>query len=233
MDQAEHGAQGSAAWLMELYRRMLEHFGPRGWWPARTPFEVAVGAILVQGVSWSNAAAAIESLRERGCLEPGELYRVDEEELAERIRPSLYYRQKARKLKAFTRLLIERFQGDMGRMLSGETAAVRRLLLGIHGIGPETADCILLYAGDHPVFVVDAYTRRIFARLGVWDESITYDAMQAFFHRRLPPDVSLYNEYHALIDGIGSRYCKRSRPRCGECPLLPHCPYGQEGGVRP
>lgn len=218
---------------MELYRRMLDHFGPRGWWPARTPFEVAVGAILVQSVSWSNAEAAIESLREAGCLEPGKLYRMDEAELAELIRPSLYYRQKARKLKAFVRLLVERFGGDMARMLAGETASVRRMLLGIHGIGPETADCILLYAGDHPIFVVDAYTRRIFARLGVWEDDITYEAMQEYFQRRLPPDVPLYNEYHALIDGVGSRYCKRTKPRCGECPLLSYCRYGQSGGDEP
>lgn len=215
---------------MEIFRLMLDHFGPRGWWPARTPFEVAVGAILVQSVSWSNASAAIENLRAAGRLEPHALNRIDQEELANLIRPSLYYRQKAKKLKAFARALVERFDGDMGRMLAGDTADVRRMLLGIHGVGPETADCILLYAGEHPIFVVDAYTRRIFARLGVWDERITYDRMQEFFQRRLPRDVALYNEYHALIDGVGSRYCKRTKPLCRECPLLAYCPFGQGGG---
>ena len=146
------------------------------------------------------------------------------------IRSSLYYRQKAKKLKAFTRLLVREFGGDIRRMLDGETAEVRRRLLGVYGIGPETADCILLYAGNHPIFVVDAYTRRIFARLGVWDESITYDGMQELFHAHLPRDVPLYNEYHALIDGVGNRYCKRSKPHCRECPLLSYCCFGQGGG---
>lgn len=215
---------------MEIYQCLLDHFGPRGWWPAETPFEVAVGAILVQSVSWRNASVAIENLKARGYLDPHRLDLIHEDELGTLIRSSLYYRQKAKKLKAFTRILVRDFGGNIGEMLAGETADVRRMLLGIYGIGSETADCILLYAGNHPIFVVDAYTRRIFSRLGVWEETITYDGMQAYFHERLPKDVQLYNEYHALIDGVGNRYCKRTRPKCRECPLLSYCPFGQDGG---
>lgn len=189
-----------------------------------------MGAILTQSVSWQNASRAIQNLAAKGYLDPHRLDRAAEEEIASLIVPSLYYRQKAKKLKAFTRLLVRDFGGDMGALLAGDTPVVRRRLLEIHGIGPETADAILLYAGDHPIFVVDAYTRRIFSRLGVWDERVSYDEMQAYFHAHLPKDVRLYNEYHALIDGVGNRYCKRTRPLCGQCPLLWTCPTGQEGG---
>lgn len=220
----------TSRWLLHLFDLMLAHFGSRGWWPAETRFEVAVGAILTQSVSWNNASLAVQYLAEAGYLDPRQLDAAPEDEIARLIVPSRYYRQKARKLKAFTRVLVRDFDGDIGAMLAGKTQDVRRRLLAIHGIGPETADCILLYAGEHPIFVVDAYTRRIFARLGVWDEGVGYDAMQAYFHAHLPPDVPLYNEYHALIDGVGNRYCRARRPLCHQCPLLPACPAGQQGG---
>lgn len=213
---------------MDVYRRLLDHFGPRGWWPAKSPFEVAVGAILVQSVAWQSASRAIANLEAAGYLDPHRLDAAGEDEIARLIVPSLYYRQKAKKLKAFTGVLVREYGGDMARMLAGPTDEVRRRLLAIHGIGAETSDAILLYAGDHPIFVVDAYTRRIFARMGVWDESITYEEMQRYFEERLPRDLELYNEYHALIDGVGNRYCAKRRPRCGECPLQEICRYGRE-----
>jgi len=214
---------------MEVFELLLAHFGPRHWWPAKSPFEVAVGAILVQSVSWENTARAVRNLEDAGCLDPHRLDALSEEELARLIVPSLYFRQKAKKLKAFVRVLVEEHGGDLADMLSGATGDVRRKLLSIWGIGPETADSILLYAGGHPVFVVDAYTRRIFARLGVWDESVTYDEMQRYFHRHLPADVPLFNEYHALLVALGSRYCAKTQPRCGGCPLAAHCLYARSG----
>lgn len=208
-----------------MFDVLLAHFGPRGWWPAKTPFEVAVGAILVQSVSWENASRAIANLEAAGYLNPHRLDAASEDEIASLIVSSLYYRQKAKKLKAFVRRLVEDAGGDIGRFLSGPTDEVRRKLLAIYGIGEETADSILLYAGGHPVFVVDAYTRRIFSRLGVWDETVTYQEMQSYFHARLPRDVQLFNEYHALIDAVGSRYCKKARPACELCPLASRCRF--------
>jgi len=220
---------------MDVFETLLAHFGPRGWWPAKTPFEVAVGAILVQSVSWQNASRAIANLEVAGYLDPRRLDEAPEAEIASLIVSSLYYRQKAKKLKAFTRVLVRDFGGDIARMLSGPTHEVRKMLLSIYGIGSETADSILLYAGEHPIFVVDAYTRRIFARLGVWDETVTYEEMQSYFLAHLPHDVRLFKEYHALIDGVGSQYCMRTRPRCSSCPLSGQCLYARgersmEGG---
>ena len=232
----EPGAQGAAGpsgeWLLRVFDLLFDHFGPRGWWPADTPYEVAVGAILTQSVSWRNVERAIQALKEHGLLDPRALYRAPSDLVERLIVPARYYRQKARKLLAFTAELVERYGGDMAVMLAGPTADVRARLLGLWGIGEETADSILLYAGGHPVFVVDAYTRRIFHRLGVWPESIGYREMQSFFHSRLPADVRLFNEFHALIDGVGNRYCAARNPRCSDCPLVRMCEYGR-GRIAP
>lgn len=213
--------------FQEVFDRLYAHFGPRRWWPAETPFEVVVGAILTQAVAWRNVERAIGNLKREGLLDPFRLDQTPEERLAELVRPALYYRQKAKRLKAVTSLLVREFGGSVERMLAGETAEVRRLLLSIPGIGPETADSILLYAGSHPIFVVDAYTRRLFHRMGVWGPAPTYEAMQALFHRELPADVQLFNEYHALIVAVGHHYCRASRPRCRQCPLAEICAHGR------
>jgi len=206
-----------------VYNRLFARFGPQHWWPASTPFEMAVGAILTQSVSWRNVERAIANLASEGLLEPAPLAGAPIELVAELVRPARYYWQKARRLQTFARHLVQRHGGSIEAMLRGETAKVRSELLALEGIGPETADSILLYGGGHPVFVVDAYTRRLFHRIGVWDEKIGYAAMQERFHRALPADPGLFNEYHALIVRAGKEYCTARRPRCGGCPLASLC----------
>lgn len=211
--------------LVAVYRLLFDHFGPRGWWPAQTPFEVCVGAILGQNVAWRNVEQAIASLKRADLLDCGKLASVDEEDLHQHLYPTRYYRQKARRLQAFCRHLLERWDGDIEAWMRGETQLVRRELLGLSGIGPETADSILLYAGSHPVFVVDAYTRRVFHRMGLWPPDVSYAEMQRVMMEALPREAQLYNEYHALIVALGAEYC-RPRPRCGGCPLRSVCPEG-------
>lgn len=211
--------------LLEIYERLLAHFGHRGWWPAETPFEMIVGAILTQNVSWRSASAAIENLKGAGLLSPEGLLQVGEEELTKLLRPARYHFQKAKKLKAFCRVLAEEYGGDLEAFLSQEVQELRQRLLKIYGIGPETADAIILYAAEKPVFVVDAYTHRIFQRLGYFGEKAKYREMQEFFMKHLPPDVSLYNDYHAQIDALGHNICLKNKPRCRECPLADICSW--------
>jgi len=202
---------------------MYSHFGPRGWWPGDTDFEICVGAILTQSVSWKNVAKAIQNLSRAGLLDIAAMYHCPTEEIEKRIVPTMYYRVKAKKLKAFVNHVMEEYNGDLNRFLDRDIQSLREELLGIYGIGPETADSIILYAARKPIFVVDAYTRRIFARLGFWDEGITYDEMQSFFMNNLPHDTPLFNEYHALIVGTGNRFCSNRRPKCEECPVRDFC----------
>ncbi|MEW6573814.1 MAG: endonuclease III domain-containing protein [Bacillota bacterium] len=209
--------------LLDIYLGLLGHFGPRHWWPADTPFEMITGAILTQNVSWKGAAQAIGNLKERGWLEPGGILRAPEQELAEILRPARYHFQKAQKLKEFCRVLTDEYGGDLTAFLSQETGSLRERLLGIRGIGPETADCIILYAAGKPVFVIDAYTHRIFNRLGYFGERAKYEEMQAFFMRHLPHDAGLFNEYHAQLDALGHHICLKRAPRCGLCPVLSFC----------
>lgn len=213
--------------LLDIFDRLYRAFGPRHWWPAETPFEVCVGAILTQSVSWRNVERAIAALRQAGLLEPARLAAAPRELVESCIVPTLYYRVKARKLKAFVSHLMDKCGGDLALLFAGRTDDVRREVLGIWGIGSETADDMLLYAGGHPVFVVDAYTKRIFARLGGFDpplsEKAPYAAVQEFFYRNLPLDVGLFNEYHALLDRLGNQVCLNKKPRCGECPLAVRC----------
>ncbi len=207
--------------LIELYRSLYEAYGPQGWWPAETSFEVIVGAILTQATAWRNAKRAVENLKSAGGgdLIPHLILRLDEKKLAELIRPSGYPNLKARRLKSFVEHLFKKYSGSLERMFSQDLDPLRDELLGIHGIGPETADTILLYAAEKPSFVVDAYTRRLLRRLGlIEDERIEYEKLRALFMENLPRDVALYNEYHALI----VRHCKevcRKRPLCYRCPI--------------
>ena len=211
--------------LLNIYGCLLDHYGPQGWWPAETPFEMIVGAILTQAVSWANVERALSNLKAEGILNPEGLRRVSEERLAELIRPAAYYNVKARKLKAFAEFLYRRYDGDLQRLLSLEPLPLRQELLSIYGIGPETADSIILYAAGKPIFVVDAYTCRIVRRLELSVGS-DYRAAQALFMDNLPHDITLFQEYHALLVRLGKENCRRE-PHCADCPLAVLCPTTQ------
>jgi endonuclease-3 related protein len=216
------GPRPSRADLLLVYRRLLRAQGPAGWWPGQTAFEVCLGAILTQNTAWSNVEKAILALRRRGLLAYGPLARLRPSRLARLIRPSGYFNVKARRIGAFLRFLGERYAGDVTRMAGRDPWALREELLGVKGIGRETADSMVLYAAGGALFVVDAYTRRIFARLGWVRGDEPYDEIQALFMDRLPQDVGLYNDYHAQIVILGKDHC-RPRPRCGNCPLDRMC----------
>ena len=213
--------------LEDIYDLLLVHFGPRHWWPGDSPTEVIVGAILTQSVAWRNVEKAIANLKAAGLLDFGAIDRADPEAIARLIVPTRYFRQKAGRLKAFAAFLRERYAGSLDAMYRQELGELRRELLALPGIGPETADCILLYGGDKLVFVVDAYTRRICSRLGLAGEKATYHELQALFMEHLPADVPLYNEYHALIVAEGHHICLSQEPRCRSCPLREVCQYGR------
>jgi len=215
-----------SATLMQVYQRLLNALGPQHWWPADSRFEMIVGAVLVQNTSWQNVKRAIENLRQADLLEPHALYAVPPEELQELIRPAGYFRIKAGRLRNLLRFLVERYDGSLCAMFQTAPAALREQLLGVHGIGPETADSILLYAGGFPVFVVDTYTHRIFARHGWIGFDADYHAIQDYFQGGLPDDAALYNEYHALLVYAGKHYCHKSRPDCPQCPLAEMLPAG-------
>ena len=210
--------------LAETYHRLLEQHGPQHWWPADSPFEVMVGALLVQSTAWVNVEKAIGNLKVSHSLSPAAIRRLSIDELETLIRPSGFFRGKARKLKALCEYLGEKHADDIEAMAEMTTEPLREELLGIYGIGPETADDILLYALGHPVFVVDSYTRRLFHRLGVTDEQSSYHDLQAMFHERLASrDALIYNEYHALIVRHSASICK-PRPRCSICSMESLCP---------
>jgi len=213
---------------LTIYQRLLARYGPQHWWPGDSPFEVIVGAILTQSAAWGNVEKALANLKGEGVLSPQGLYHLPEDRLAQLIYPSGYYNAKARKLKAFVGHLVEVYQGDLDRLLARDVAALRPELLALHGIGQETADSILLYAGAKPVFVIDAYTRRSAARLGLAPAQVSYAALQALFMESLPPQVPLFNEYHALLVRLGKEVCQKV-PRCPVCPLRELCPTGQAG----
>ncbi|MDP6780097.1 MAG: endonuclease III domain-containing protein [Candidatus Latescibacteria bacterium] len=209
--------------FQRAYATLLAAFGPQGWWPADSPFEVMVGAILTQNTAWTNVERAIERLKESGRFTPVGLLEIPDSEMAGMIRSSGYFRLKTRRLKAFLDTFVGCYGGDVGRMRARPLALLRSQLLGIHGVGPETADCILLYALDKPSFVVDAYTRRAFGRLGLVDAGADYHDIQARFTEHLSPEVGIYQEYHALIVALGKDIC-RPKPRCDRCPLAAGCP---------
>ncbi len=221
----ERGRLARREELLRIYERLNSHFGDLHWWPAETPFEVVVGAILTQATAWTNVARAIANLKAAGVLAPAALLALPEDDLALLVRPSGYYHAKAHKLRAFLSVLAEEYGGDLDRLFALPTLVLRERLLGIYGIGPETADSICLYAAGRPLFVVDAYTRRIAARLGLADAKIGYDDLQALFSANLPADVALFNEYHALLVCHGKYTCC-PRPRCAECVLADLCPNG-------
>lgn len=204
--------------LLAIYTRLLNFFGEQGWWPAETPFEVVVGAILTQNTAWGNVERAITNLKRAGLLTPHGLIAARESQVAEFIRPAGYYNVKARRLKNFMDFLRREYAGDLERMFSEPLHKLREKILTIKGVGPETADSILLYAGKKPTFVVDAYTRRILSRHGMITDGASYQGIQEIFMQDLPQDVPLYKEYHALLVQLGKTFCKTT-PQCTGCPL--------------
>jgi endonuclease-3 related protein len=211
------------ATLRVVYRRLRARFGHAGWWPAETPFEVCVGAILVQNTAWTNVERTLDSLRSKDLLSFAALHRRRASRLAPLLRPSGTFRVKALRLRAFLLFLASEYGGRVDAMSEEKPSRLREKLLSVRGIGPETADSIALYAAGHPVFVVDAYTRRVFSRLGLLQGGESYGAVQRLFEDALPRDAPLYNDYHAQIVRLGKEVC-RPRPRCPECPLDDLCP---------
>ncbi len=203
---------------MKIYKRLYQAYGPRNWWPGETPFEVMVGAILTQNTSWKNVEKAIQELKEKRALTPEGIHRLKRSELAKLIKSSGYYRLKAERLKSFVNFLLEHYGGNLERMRKDEFRVLREKLLQVKGIGPETADSILLYGLKRPIFVVDAYTRRILSRHGLISQKASYEEVQRFFMDHLPHEEGLFNEYHALIVHLGKTVCKK-KPRCDICPL--------------
>ena len=204
-----------------IFKRLHRRFGPQGWWPAQSPFEVMVGAVLTQNTSWGNVEKAITALRDAACLSPEAIHDADTGRLAELIRPAGYFNVKAVRLKALTDWL--QHNGGIDAIATMQVKDLRRELLAVHGIGPETADDILLYAFGHPVFVIDAYTRRLFSRLGLVDETASYESLRRQFEIALGKDAKLYNQFHALIVMQAKDVC-RKRPQCTMCCLADVCP---------
>lgn len=217
----QHDQTLTAGQALTLHDRLFAAYGPQHWWPAETPFEVMVGAILTQNTAWTNVERALVRLRERVVLDPAAILTLAPDELAEALRPAGYFQVKARRLAAFCTDYLA--AGGFAGLNALPTDRLRQTLLAIHGIGPETADDMLLYAFARPVFVVDAYTRRIIARLGLLDGRAPYESIRAAFERALGPDVSRFKEYHALLVRHGKERC-RTRPVCADCPLRPDCP---------
>lgn len=208
----------------DMAEAMLAVLGPSGWWPAETPFEVAVGAVLTQNTNWGNVARAIAGLKAAGLCDIHSLVGLSDAALAEHLRPAGYFRLKARRLKNLLQMLLAECDGEITGLAGGDMESVRAKLLAVSGVGPETADSILLYALGYPSFVVDAYTVRICQRHALAPEDAGYEELREMFMDALPPDVAFYNEFHALLVRVGNRWCRPRSPRCGECPLARFLP---------
>lgn len=203
---------------MEMFDLLLNHFGPQNWWPAETVLEMMVGAILTQNTNWKNVEKAIQNLKKRRVLSLDALYSIPDIELAEEIRPAGYYNIKAGRIKNLINFVMDRYGGDLSMLLKDKTQALKKGLLSIKGVGPETADSILLYACHRPVFVIDSYTHRILNRHNMTQEETSYYELQHLFTDHLPDDPALFNEFHALIVQTAKNYC-RKKPLCDRCPL--------------
>ncbi len=204
--------------LQTIYEKMFAHYGPRHWWPGETPFEVMVGAILTQNAAWRNVEKAIANLKAENLLDPKKLYALPPARLALLIQPAGFFRLKTKRLRNFLKYFLDRYEGDVDQMKQVSTEQLRTELLEVSGIGPETADSILLYALEKQTFVIDAYTKRILNRHYLCTEEAGYEELQEMFTDNLKADVPLYNEYHALLVNIGKDFC-RPKPRCEQCPL--------------
>ena len=205
--------------LMSLYNKLYSYYGPQNWWPARNRFEVILGAILTQNTNWKNVEKAIANLRKNKLLSVQSLRKVSRNTLAVQIKPSGYFNIKADRIKCFLDFLVCEYGGSLTKFFREETETLRKKLLTVKGIGPETADSILLYSAKRPVFVVDAYTRRVFSRHGFCHNGATYDELQTLFSNNLKADVQMFNEYHALLVRVGKDYCG-PKPKCSDCPLF-------------
>ncbi len=209
--------------LTEIYKLLFDRFGPQSWWPGETQFEIITGAILTQNTNWANVEKAIANLKSAHLLTPGKIYHLDISELAELIRPAGYYNIKAKRLKSFLNWFFRSYDGRLENLENLDTDRLRAELLAVNGIGPETADSILLYAFGRPVFVVDAYTARVAVRHGLIEPDADYEQLRELFQSNLPQDIQLFNEYHALLVRLGKEFC-RPKAQCPGCPLekLPH-----------
>ncbi|MEJ2471338.1 MAG: endonuclease III domain-containing protein [Desulfuromonadales bacterium] len=228
LGQSRAQQTSSAAFLETVHDTLYRHYGDLYWWPAETPFEVVVGAILTQNTAWTNVATALANLKQAGVTTAAQIAALPLTRLQQLIKPSGFFRQKADRLQAFSRQLIRHSNGDIVAFCQGPLAEIRNQLLAQPGIGPETADSILLYAAQRPIFVVDAYTRRIFQRLGVLEGRETYDQVQQFFMAHLPQRTALYKAYHAEIVVHAKHFCRKRRPFCQQCPLNDLCLLGQD-----
>lgn len=206
--------------IRAIYTRLLAFYGPQNWWPAESNFEMLVGAVLTQNTNWQNVKKTIDKIRSEGLLTFDGLYSLPVDNLAQLIKSSGYYNLKARRLKNVMHMIAINYDGSLDRLLAGESSVARESLLSVKGIGPETADSILLYAGKHPVFVVDTYTHRIFSRHDLVPDECDYEQLQELFMDYLEPDPDLFNEYHALIVRTAKDFCKKSTPLCEHCPLF-------------
>jgi endonuclease-3 related protein len=204
--------------LLLIYNKLYSHFGPQHWWPGETPFEVAVGAVLTQNTNWGNVEKAIDNLKREGKLNASAIHKITTESLAALIKPAGYFNVKAKRLKHFASFLMKDYGGSMSRMKDAKLPSIREDLLRVNGIGPETADSIILYALEKPVFVVDAYTKRVLSRHNIKDHDASYDSFQELFDSNLKRDFRLFNEYHALFVKVAKEHC-RTKPLCEGCPL--------------
>src|SRR3990172_450845 len=205
--------------FISVYNKLFETFGPQHWWPGDSSLEISLGAILTQNTNWTNVEKAIANLKREKVLSPDAILNLPDHELERLIRPAGFYRQKAKRLKTFLTFLQKNYMGNFTNTAPVPTQTLRTQLLAINGIGPETADSILLYAMERPMFVIDAYTRRFLSRHNMINEKASYDHIQTLFHQNLPFDSTLFNEYHALIVKLGKIFCK-TKPVCQNCPLL-------------
>ncbi len=211
--------------LTQIYILLNKSFGNRDWWPADTRDEVIIGAILAQNVTWRNVQKAFDNLKTNNIYTLKDINDLNIIELATLLKPTRFYNQKANRLKTFTSWLYTSYDGSLDAMFSNTLGELRNQLLNIKGIGEETVDSILLYAGEKSIFVIDAYTRRIFSRLGITDERWSYAVHQLFFHDHLEHDLYLFNDYHAQIVHLGHYYCTKTSPRCNICPLIGLCSH--------
>jgi endonuclease-3 related protein len=201
------------------YQLLYDYFGPQKWWPGDSPFEIMVGAILTQNTNWANVQKAIDNLKALDLLSYPSLSSLGVDDIAPLIRPAGYYNLKARRLRNLLDMIATLYDGELDVFLEDELGSARENLLGVKGVGPETADSILLYACGHPVFVVDTYTYRVFSRHNMVEEETDYRTIQQAFELNLPQERKLYNEYHALIVRVAGMFCKKTKPQCEQCPL--------------
>ncbi len=211
--------RGGGNMYLDAYQLLYSHFGPQGWWPGETPLEIMVGAVLTQNTNWTNVTKAIDNLRQGGMLGYPQLLEMSLDLLAEYIQPSGYFNLKAKRLHNLLKMIENLYDGNLDHFSNDDVVSARENLLNVKGVGPETADSILLYACVQPIFVIDTYTHRVFSRHNLVEEETDYHTMQTVFMDHLPEDVQLFNEFHALIVRVAKQFCKKTNQLCEQCPL--------------